>query len=414
MTVQFGRKIIQVQWANKMKNNVKLPIIIFLLLMALLAAMILVQRTQETRRSAYFAQGSLSLWPSSGIQENVGDEVQIRLKAVPGEGAPAIQNVKAVICYGDELSLPENEVSTRVLEVAENGFDDVVLAFVEQRDDRNCLNLTVVADNVDRIKNEAVDVAIISFDAVAAGSGEIDIIQSESMISGNNPGELDKAIEITSVSGTSYTISSGDEPGEPSATPTEDPGSGASGTVKIKVAFAGVLPGAKCANWPLKVTLKGESATRTYDVNNLERVGTSGNNAVYEGSFGLGDFGEEQNLAMFIRGPKHIQVKYGVNNQSQYYNLAGGKLQINREGETSFDFSKYPLLAGDVTGAKDGGPDGVIDGRDFSAVKAEAMARTVIDEGSYSVTDLDGDCIHVSRDVTILMQSLRERQEQLY
>jgi len=78
-----------------------------------------------------------------------------------------------------------------------------------------------------------------------------------------------------------------------------------------------------------------------------------------------------------------------------------------------FDFTKYPLLAGDVTGP-DGTQDGVVDGLDFSFVKTQSIARTEVAAGEYMLADLNGNCKMESQDLAILMLSLKEKQAQLY
>ena len=114
--------------------------------------------------------------------------------------------------------------------------------------------------------------------------------------------------------------------------------------------------------------------------------------------------------------PKHLQGKYGVNNQSVYYNKAGGELGGLTYSESTtplFNFEKYPLLTGDVTGAS-ATQDGQIDGLDFSKVKTEAGKRTSVNNGGYLLTDLNGNCQMESQDLALLMFSLSVKQGQMY
>ena len=118
-------------------------------------------------------------------------------------------------------------------------------------------------------------------------------------------------------------------------------------------------------------------------------------------------------MAVFIKGPRHLQVKYGVSGQDYFYNQQGGAVKVTSSGMTTpiNDFTKYSLLAGDVAGQNGEGQDGVVDGLDFSYVKAEVNKRT---EGDQQVADLNGNCKLESQDLTLLMLAMKDKQEQLY
>ncbi len=119
------------------------------------------------------------------------------------------------------------------------------------------------------------------------------------------------------------------------------------------------------------------------------------------------EFVNHESLAVFINGPKHIQTKYGKDKQNSFYNLQGGDIDVLLLDKI-YDFSAYPLLAGDLTGGVGGGRDGVIDGRDFAFVKIEASRN------GNKMADLNADGKVNSADTTTLLQSLEERQAQLY
>jgi len=207
---------------------------------------------------------------------------------------------------------------------------------------------------------------------------------------------------------------------EVTATPTIAAGEAA---VNIKLAFAGVkLNNGQCAtNWP--VTLKmvdstGKSVvdqifsgvpTQTASINSKGEI-------IYDFNVTVSNVPEAggSDLAFFLAGPKHISLKYGKNNQSVWYSNLVGTLGLIRGSTNSYDFSGYSLLAGDVTGEKDGTPDGKIDGRDFSYIKEKANVLASGGAGTSGSGDLDGNCQVNSGDVRLIKQSLTEINGQTY
>lgn len=186
-------------------------------------------------------------------------------------------------------------------------------------------------------------------------------------------------------------------------------------TLKFVFAYAGVRPEAKCVNdWPIKVVVSASDGTaKSFNsVVPTKSTGTTSTGlAKYQVSLTLTDFNYASNLAVFIKGSKHIQVKYGKDGQTSFYSQPNGTIGIADDPSSSwlgFDFTGYPLLAGDVN------QDGVVDGRDFSQVKTAAIARTTVVEGGDMIEDLNGNCAMESQDVGILMITLNQKQDQLY
>lgn len=207
----------------------------------------------------------------------------------------------------------------------------------------------------------------------------------------------------------------------PTMTVTGTPGSAY--YLKFKMSFAGVQAAALCADpekMPLNITVRAADGTSKYYPGIIPRKETSSigsSPAIYTVGIRLEGFNYKNNLTVFIRGPKHLQVKYGKDDQNYFYNLEDGQLSGLTKSESTtptFDFSGYPLLAGDVTGATSGVQDGVIDGYDFSYIKNEAVKRTSVAPHSYMLADINGNCEMESSDLTWLMLSLIDKQEQFY
>ncbi|HBP50848.1 MAG: hypothetical protein US68_C0005G0002 [Candidatus Shapirobacteria bacterium GW2011_GWE1_38_10] len=189
--------------------------------------------------------------------------------------------------------------------------------------------------------------------------------------------------------------------------------------LNMKGSFGNVkVADGKCAvNWPLQVIVLSNGDTKVYTnvIGNL--VTSTGGLNMYQGSLPLVGFNHLTDVAVFVKGPKHLQMKYAIQNQTGPYDKAGGELTLTTSAETSplYDFTGYPMLAGDVVGATvNDGPNGEINGVDFAYVKSRSLLHTTVAEGGYLKADLDGNCQEASNDVTVLKLSLEKKQGELY
>lgn len=390
-----------------------------LLIVALVASLVLVEKSQELRKGAYFAGAKVSVLPGE-ITAVRGQAVPVQLWVESDSETAKVDGLQTQLCYGTGLSLDESKIDSLVTLNSEAGFNSMPLATIEN----NCLKIAISSDKgASALKAGLVQVATIRFTAAAAGSGKIELNIDKTKVSGNNPtGGTDKAMKVGSVIGASYTINSaGIEPTSTKTpvstkTPTKTPvpASTEYPEISFKMSFQGVNANAKCAN-DLKISvmvLGGGTSKKTYPAT-ATKVESGTDKAVYLAEVKLDGFNYNKDVAVFVKGPKHIQTKYGVDGQKDFYNMAGGQLDLTDSGKI-FDFSNYPLLAGDVTGDTVGVPDGVIDGRDFSYIKSEVEKRTEVAEGGSMQADLNGNCKLESQDIAIMMLSLKEKQAQLY
>lgn len=190
--------------------------------------------------------------------------------------------------------------------------------------------------------------------------------------------------------------------------------------LNYKVQYAFVKPDySKCfvANdWPLQITVLSGGTTKTYNDVVPSKINRSGAFVTAEGSLILEGFDKTTNVAVFIKGPKHLQMKYAVNKQGGRYNKAGGELTLTKFVETSpvYDFTAYPILPGDIKGENSDNPDGVVNGYDWTEVKKSVKVLETVEEGSYLKADLDGSCQVNSNDLYILRLTLEEKQGELY
>lgn len=363
------------------------------------------------RRNSLLAYGlALSLWLSQGTK------VEAFLGKVNGYTNPATENLKV----GDKIS-------TKVM--VATGPNKVSVVYINLQLDTTKLKVTSVSVNRDLFSGVYMEKeagGIVSMYGTSSkptaqlpsGTIEVGTVNLEAIASGNVSMSL-KSYEITGPSTSNdysyelgwqaptFTIS-GVVP-----TPTPVSGNGTDGVLKFRMTYAGVTTASSCSNnWPLTVMVMSGNESKTYNNISVVEDGNDGGKKVYKGEVLLSGFSAKSNIALFLKGNKHIQVKYGKNGQSDFYNEPGGTLNVDSNPASTpvYDLTKYPLTVGDVTGDS-GRQDGVVDGLDFSYVKTEVNKRT---EGNGLLADMNGNCKLESQDLTLLMLAMKDKQEQLY
>ncbi|MCL4384672.1 hypothetical protein M1116_04410 [Patescibacteria group bacterium] len=373
-------------------------LILLVLTIALVAATYLVGLNQETRRGAYFAGVNLSLLPTS-LTGAVGQDVPVQIWL---NSVGKIDFVQTRLCYDNKLSFDATRTSDLV-SVNGDYFTNVELAAVshDQNGYAECVDLAFSSNKaVTNLATGAKRVATVKLTVRNSGSGTLAMIASKSQVSGSNPNASsnDMSLSIDSAGQASYNFSGSNDSG---------PGS----VAHFKMAYLGLLPNARCANnWNLQMVALGNGVTKAFSAVGAGSTQISNGKVIFEFTKVLSGFTQTNNVALFLRGPKHLQMKYGAQNQGGMYNKAGGELTLtgNANTSTTYDFSAYPLLTGDVN------QDGVINGVDFSTIKAETLIHKQVAVGANLDGDLDGDCMATNNDVQLFKTSLQEKQGQLY
>lgn len=398
-----------------MKNNNISKIVFFVMLLVVIGlSVILVGQVQDTRKGAYFAKTAVLIKPTS-FTKSVGEILEAEVWIVT-EGEARVDGVEPYVCFGDKLIPATSDIKDSVIPNQEKKFSVVTKAVLDN--DNKCIKFQVssIGTDTDKLPSGAFKAATLRLKAKTVGRGTIDIVKNNTLVSGRNTNSTstDTAIEVTSVEGASFSINDGAgiTPTTPPSTPTTPP-SADDMWINYKVAYAGVKKDRACAgSWPTKLTVLSGPAKKEYTnvpLTKTEAVNSEGE-VIYEGSLQLVGFRQSNNVAVFFKGPKHLQVKYGKNGQNSIYNMAGGEISLTNVKETSpvLDFSGYPMLAGDIDG------NGTIDGVDFATVKAKAARFTEIAAGGYMAEDLDGSCQVNNNDIILLVRSLNEKQDQVY
>lgn len=414
-----------------------------LMIVALIGGVMLANQNQNTQRGAYFAGTKMLIMPENITAKN--GETLVAQLFVNTDNNAKLSAVDTYVCYDKGLELDADSPDKQIV-LNTDALKDLVDVTLENVGDKPCVRIIALAGasmKPSSLKSGMIRVANIRFKATEVASGKITILADKTKVGGYNPtaGATDNSLKVGTVTGADYEVTAGgggtdkctsdsdcaeNEYCETSSgickaknTPT-DPASADDSYLKFKMSFYGVRGDAQCADAEkllLNVTVRGADGTsKTYNGIIATKSGTSGDLGVYQVSMRLNGFKQRNGISVFLKGPKSLQVKYGVNNQTAHYNVAGGELSGLTSSESTtpgFDFTKYPLLSGDVTG-QNGTQDGVVDGLDFSYIKSESIKRTEVGAHGYMKADMNGNCKMESQDVANMMLSLSVKQGQLY
>lgn len=397
----------------------RLLLLVAMSLVAIGGGVYLVGKNQETRRGATYAGVGVSFWPNTKVI-GVGETFWVTMML--DANSQKLSGLEAKIRYDkNRLKVLTTEVVTAdSVGVGESGglFKAVTDVF-DNSDNQSEGYISLAGVSMEEIEAKmatgVVKILKINLEAIAPGEGKVGMWTADTnTIVGHNVNGNDKGLAITSYADGIYTIQGGETPsptpGEEIPSPT--PGGETGPRMRFMFRFSGVDASAQCAeNWPISIIVLGEGKTAVYTTT-PQRLSTITDRAVFLADFRLNGFEAKEGLALFVRGPKHIQMKYGDDLQERSYWAVGGKLSVLDENKI-YDFSKYPMLAGDVTGPNET-RDGVINVLDFSQMKNKAGTHLTVQDSNYLPDDLDGNCQLAPNDVEVLKQSLGTKQDELY
>lgn len=338
--------------------------------------------------------GSTMKFESSDlVSKKVGENLSVKLYLDTTKNFDAAQ-VK--FCYGDKIKLEDSGI------VKGSDFTDIAKKTISN----NCLEYTVLASG--KILTGKKLLGTFTFKALTAGNGTITFDSSLKQFSNATDGLM----KVENSPSASYKILTGDSNSTP---------------ITIKLSFTGVTKGNdQCVfNWFPKMKIRDKSGNdiltpgvnyvssglvKTDDVNSRGEI-------IYTFTTNLVEFTKgvtTEKLAFFLTGPKHISLKYGKDKQNSWYSTLIGDLSVVGGADNTYDFSEFPLLAGDVTGDTVGNSDGKIDARDWSFVKQKSQPITVGSQGADLVGDVDGNCQVNAIDAALVKRALIEINGQTY
>jgi hypothetical protein len=190
-----------------------------------------------------------------------------------------------------------------------------------------------------------------------------------------------------------YNITQVDEP-----SPGDDP------TMSFKIKFNRV-------NWQIpdqEVLVKVVGSGFKKEFSGVEV--TSDEDGILSGSLELTDVLTGGGYQIIIKGPKHLAEKFCADGQQGRCQW-GQSITLTKTND--FDFSGFPLEPGDIPDAN-GIQDGVVDGRDFEALKSalnssdEALRERV--NLDFDIND-DGEAIISGRDISVFLETMGRRYD---
>ncbi|HCU55683.1 hypothetical protein A2574_00710 [Candidatus Shapirobacteria bacterium RIFOXYD1_FULL_38_32] len=364
--------------------------------------------------SENFATADLTINPVVAIlKKGESTEVVVRVDAKQTR----ISGIKLDLVYTSNIIDPSNLVTS-------SSFDVPAESAVIDKTNKKISVYLVSSKAANSLPTGVIEV--MRFKVTAVNSGLVIFrVNDNYLVTGSNPNSDVKTVGLNLGTGrvtiveTALTPVPTDKPSPTDKpTPTEIPPTGDYPVLNFKMAFEGMDVNGGCADgWPVTIIVLGQNGeSKTYHNLTLQRDTAIKDRAVYRRSLELKGFNQTSNLAVFIKGPKHLQTKYGVNNQTAFYNMAGGQISVTNDVNSSiwYDFSKYPLLPGDIMAGNSEGQDGLVNGMDFARMKALAITHETWGEGQFRNGDLDGNCQYNSRDITLLKNSLNEKLDILY
>jgi hypothetical protein len=187
------------------------------LLVAMGAGLYLTSRSQEMRRGAFFAGTQVLLQPDV-VTKNTNEDLPINLFVNSGLLSGSQYNdyakvdfIKTELCFPTNIDIAVGTTSGNVV-INTDAFDQLMFFDVGTTGVANqkCVILAIKADrDTSLLKSGMIRVALLKFKTLAnAGTGSISINKNKTEVSGANPnlGSTDMTLEISDVTGTSYTI----------------------------------------------------------------------------------------------------------------------------------------------------------------------------------------------------------------
>ena len=204
---------------------------------------------------------------------------------------------------------------------------------------------------------------------------------------------------------------------DPTRSPTTRPPLLLETRISFKIAFAGIVPGAKCINtYLIPETRLVLDITNVPSNNHEDNIQTSFEETDDTDSWGnrifrvtnltldKDKFGSVNNFNYIkIKGPWHLKRKMCQNEQKEKL-LESTVCDINLNSDNVYDFSEYTLLSGDID------KNGIINAVDLSNIKQLLNPGAAINCGIYGDLNMDG--VVNAFDLNLIKDTLTERDDE--
>jgi hypothetical protein len=391
-----------------MKNNKqKLFVLLVILAVSIFGSVMLTKQTQDVRRKAAETYVQ-SFEPTAITGLKVGETALVTLYADTPLG---FKSATVLICYPDYLK----ELTTNDIKLS--SYFTIELPPVRRVElgytGKICSVVEAMVSTMDASATGApaglVEIAKLNFTGFKAGkSGKIEAIIGP--VSGTEYGKTTNKNFKSLVSG-DYTdgqdkvFSAVDSV----AIDVVDDVTGNEYILKFRMVFPGVWPNNKYIEGYEKVKLMVESGIGTTwlgDVT-MTKVAASettsikeGNEPyqVYEAKVPLTNFPYNENLAVTIKGIKHLGMRFGGDDQMGCYRAMLGTLDGLTKDESTpvFNFVKTPLQGGDVDG------NDLVNAVDYTNVKNALDSIVCKEENKCPKEDINGDGVINAADTTYI------------
>ncbi len=409
-----------------MVSTRKLVVMGFLVLV-LVAGMLVVEKKQDVRKGAEVGP-TVSFLPVN-LNMSLGETVVTSF----------FLDTKGMKLAGMEVQVSYSKNELRVVEVTKgtssgflgdflNSSNNLVTSHVDEGNGIIDLGVFSSEEDLTNLPEGILSLFKITFEAKALGTAKVKLNVSYDNLMVKQVGTDVSTTEIGEWQEATYVIAGSGPTGTISLTPTATVSPAPTvpvleeAVLNFKMAFTGLKSkDAVCGqNWPVGVVVLGLEQGGTAVYTNVALTATNEKTTkgevIFEASFPLNRGYSNLGNAIFIKGPQHLQMKYGEDGQTDFYSKEGGEILLGMDkNEIVYDFSGYSVLAGDISGATAGAPDGRVDGRDFSYIKSKiSVVRQDPIKTEMVRADFDGDCMVGNVDLAIMMLSLTEKLGELY
>mgnify|MGYP001131490930 CR=1 FL=1 len=381
-----------------MKNKKIALFLILAMTAALIGGIVLVQKSQETRKGAFYGGISAGIWPDFK-EVGVDETFDFYLTVTPD----------TYLVTGAEMNLGFDK---SILELTGIEFDNLFTGpkRISSANENGELNIiTITTADRSELHREAFNLAKLTFKAIATGSAAIDRVGEYKIVgSRGQEGVIDRTLELKSF--TSATVKVSEEGPTPTETPiisggptpTEPPEGWPTLNFRIKPGGTSYrvddqqITVSNIPDQKVKVVVKKGTFRKEFE----DVVVSFDEQAVGAGSLKLFGVVAGENYAVLIKGPVHLARRFCYDQQKEHCWLGEEDVTLV-PGENDYSWTDLELEPGDING------DGLIDSTDFSQLK---QALGVQGEGTKE--DLNFNGIVNPQDVVFFLETLSTKYEE--
>jgi hypothetical protein len=387
----------------KMKDSLKKILVLVILLVAVVAATVLLSRSQETRRGAYFDQSKIVLLGSGDIE--VGEEEIVQVKAYGlAEGTKITAFDLSFLVEGSGLLIRPEDIEV------ESVFGVILRKEIESLG-TNSHRVWVTGYTMESKEDipgagSSGVLSLFKFKLQALEEGEVRVIADPDRLpdlAGWNPDENsnDMDILVGSVEELTFSVGEGQLIGD-------------GPRFNFTIRFSGINQDTQYNEESEVDVIMVDNTGKKYFYRNVPVSSTKAGNGTYKGSMILSKFPKGEKNYALIKGPKHLQSKYCVDGQNGICDTVGGGLAFGDAYEEKvYNFGGWMILAGDLPDA-DMVQDEVVDVADYTRLVNALPLDKRSDPEMVKRNDINGNNMVETLDLDALLETLSTKYGALY